>query len=261
MACMWSIEVKKTEHVEFTKPLRKFIVDNYPQKPEDYEESLTAIDGLRQSIRTPEFHESGLNVLKRYFGQLSYLQSRFPVNEDQVRIKFPWSDAVTGKSVSHYSLNYEKACVLFNLAAVQVKIALQQNLSTDDGLKTACKYYQAAAGVFSFLEEHIETYFDKVPTEDMSKKAFRTYTAICLAQAQECFWSKAKLGKMKDSIVAKLAAHTADLYDEAYSALTVDNVKGYAAKQWGPMLQVKRMFFMAVSQYHQSIVAHENDAY
>jgi programmed cell death 6-interacting protein len=37
---------------------------------------------------------------------------------------------------------YEKVCILYQIAAVQSQIAEDQNLDSDDGLKTAAKYYQ-----------------------------------------------------------------------------------------------------------------------
>jgi hypothetical protein len=37
---------------------------------------------------------------------------------------------------------YEKACVLFSIAAMQTQLADSQNMSTDDGLKTAAKLLQ-----------------------------------------------------------------------------------------------------------------------
>ena len=40
------------------------------------------------------------------------------------------------------SAAYEKACVLFSIAAKQTHVANGQDLRTDDGLKTAAKLFQ-----------------------------------------------------------------------------------------------------------------------
>jgi hypothetical protein len=40
------------------------------------------------------------------------------------------------------SASYEKMCLLFNIGALQSQIAASQNLTSDDGLKTAAKYFQ-----------------------------------------------------------------------------------------------------------------------
>ena len=37
---------------------------------------------------------------------------------------------------------FERLCVLFNVAALMAQIGNEANLQTDDGLKTAAKYFQ-----------------------------------------------------------------------------------------------------------------------
>jgi BRO1-like domain len=48
----------------------------------------------------------------------------------------------TGSVVA--SSTYEKACVLFSIAALHTQLADSQNMSTDDGLKTAAKLLQVS---------------------------------------------------------------------------------------------------------------------
>ena len=40
------------------------------------------------------------------------------------------------------SLAYEKACVLFNIAALQSSVAAAQSIENDDGLKLAARLFQ-----------------------------------------------------------------------------------------------------------------------
>ena len=40
------------------------------------------------------------------------------------------------------SADYEKACVLFSIAAMQTQVASKQDMKTDDGLKMAAKLFQ-----------------------------------------------------------------------------------------------------------------------
>ena len=37
---------------------------------------------------------------------------------------------------------FERLCVLFNVAALMTQVGNEANLQTDDGLKTAAKYFQ-----------------------------------------------------------------------------------------------------------------------
>lgn len=57
-----------------------------------------------------------------------------------------------GRDVHHttaqYSIHYEKACILFNIAAISSQIAEVQNRTTPEGLKKASHFFQLAAGTF-----------------------------------------------------------------------------------------------------------------
>ena len=51
--------------------------------------------------------------------------------------------------------SYEKACVLFNVAALQTIIADQQKLILDDGLKTAAKLFQVFERIYKKMKQLI----------------------------------------------------------------------------------------------------------
>lgn len=51
--------------------------------------------------------------------------------------------------------SFERAAVLFNVGALMSAIAASQPLNTDEELKTAVKYFQQSAGVFSHLKDVI----------------------------------------------------------------------------------------------------------
>ncbi len=55
------------------------------------------------------------------------------------------------------SASYEKMCLLFNIGALQSQIAASQNLTSDDGLKTAAKYFQVSKNYSSQLPPMNET--------------------------------------------------------------------------------------------------------
>ena len=49
------------------------------------------------------------------------------------------------------SASYEKICLLFNIGALQSQIAASQNLTSDDGLKSAAKYFQVGKYYSSWI--------------------------------------------------------------------------------------------------------------
>ncbi|GAA6071020.1 tyrosine-protein phosphatase non-receptor type 23b isoform X1, partial [Tachysurus ichikawai] len=58
----------------------------------------------------------GCNTLRRYFGQLHFLQSRVPMAKGQeAAAPVTWIDIFSGKQVTHEDISYEQACVLYNL--------------------------------------------------------------------------------------------------------------------------------------------------
>ena len=53
------------------------------------------------------------DLLYKYFGQLELLELRFA----EIRVNFPWHDAFTNKLTTQTSLAYEKASIIFQIAA------------------------------------------------------------------------------------------------------------------------------------------------
>ena len=83
----------------------------------------------------------------RYYQGLTVLQQHFPMGrkDEGILVEFPWYDAFqsTKRSVSD-SVAYEKASVLFNLAAVCSQQSLASDLTTDGGLKAAARHFQVS---------------------------------------------------------------------------------------------------------------------
>jgi programmed cell death 6-interacting protein len=81
----------------------------------------------------------------RYYKCLTSIETRFPISSEKgnVRISFPWTDAFRpSKKTSQSNIHFEKAAVLFNVAAVISQQALQVDRATADGIKEACKLFQ-----------------------------------------------------------------------------------------------------------------------
>jgi len=81
----------------------------------------------------------------RYYQGLTVLQQHFPIGRKRegISIEFPWYDAFQStKKAASDSITYEKASILFNLAAVCSQQSLASDLSTDGGLKAAARHFQ-----------------------------------------------------------------------------------------------------------------------
>eukprot|EP00879_Flechtneria_rotunda_P016447 GHRR01017211.1.p1 GENE.GHRR01017211.1~~GHRR01017211.1.p1 ORF type:complete len:133 (+),score=46.94 GHRR01017211.1:766-1164(+) len=85
----------------------------------------------------------------RYFKCLTAIETRFPISNEKgnVRISFPWTDAFRpNKRTSQYNIHFEKAAVLFDVAAVLSQQALQVERSAAEGITQAGKLFQVCNG-------------------------------------------------------------------------------------------------------------------
>jgi tyrosine-protein phosphatase non-receptor type 23 len=81
---------KVTEEVDFGPSLRDFLRNNYEEDPNQYTLEIATLNRLRQDMRGAKGDLLGRDVLYRYFGQLDFLDLRFPINEHNVKILFSW---------------------------------------------------------------------------------------------------------------------------------------------------------------------------
>ncbi|XP_073236659.1 programmed cell death 6-interacting protein-like [Porites lutea] len=270
MAGWINIPLKRSDGVDFKKPLEKFIKNTFSAEvATENEDAIAELTKLRNTcvMQTLDKHESALEPLLRYYDQLEAMEGKFPVSESQVRISFTWYDAFDKGSLWGYrkssmpSLNYERLCLLFNIGVLQGQIAAAQNFQSDEGLKTAAKMFQLASGSFHLLKESVFAQLHQVPTPDLSVETLNALSAIMLAQGQESIWNKTEQDKMKDAIIAKVALQAADLYKEANAACQVTSVKQQLEKEWSMILSSKHDFFTAIAQYHQARLAKDKGSY
>lgn len=90
--------------------------------------------------------------ISRYYDQFCELEKKIPFTEDQARVNFTWYDAfakgslLAGKPKLTISLgSFEKAAILFNIAALQSQVASVQSKESDEGLKTTAKLLQVSS--------------------------------------------------------------------------------------------------------------------
>ena len=151
--------------------------------------------------------------------------------------------------VSENNLRFELANVLYNLAALYSQLAVSLNRSTSEGLKSACNYFCQAAGVLSHLRTEIIPDMRSLPPEDMDTMTLESLQQLMLAQAQECFWSKAVKDGLKDGLIAKLAAKVSDFYDQAAEFGTKSDA---ISTEWIHHMTAKHHHFAAAAQYRAS---------
>ncbi|RFU26102.1 hypothetical protein B7463_g10238, partial [Scytalidium lignicola] len=254
-----SLPFRKTNHVSLSAAIKQYISGKYDQHPDMFKQDLEVIDALRRdAVNVVEAHVSGIKKIAAYAGQLTWMSAKFPID---IGVEFTWYPALgynTERPVSQNNLKFEIANVFFNLAALYSQLAVASNRSTTEGLKAACNYFCASAGVISYLKSNVIPELRTAPPEDMDVATLESLEQLMLAQAQECFWQKAVMDRYKDASIAKLAAKVSDFYIEAADW----GVKSQAiSSTWIHHATAKHNHFAAAAQFRQSLDCLEKRKY
>ncbi|SPO20190.1 probable Vacuolar protein-sorting protein BRO1 [Ustilago trichophora] len=242
------LPLKTTEEVDLGSAVKSLITNSYGEDPKKYSEQTSQLNRARQdAVKGAASDATGRDLLFKWFHMLEMLELRFP----ELRVPFPWKDAFTQKAISQSSLAYEKASIIFNIAATLSSLAsTQPRMSGNaDGLKRAYTALRQAAGMLSYINEN----FLHAPSTDMSKDVVKCLVGITLAQASEVFLEKTIEEKKGHGLISKLASQTA----AAYTGLVEDSrenvTKGVFERSWTYLIQVKARHFTSVMQYYKAL--------
>jgi len=87
---MISLPLKKTEEVNFAGPLKDHILQTYQTDPETFSNEIKTLHRYRQDVRGVGRDSNGRDLLYRYYSQLEFLDLRFPIHDQGIRILFTW---------------------------------------------------------------------------------------------------------------------------------------------------------------------------
>ncbi|XP_077071053.1 tyrosine-protein phosphatase non-receptor type 23 [Siphateles boraxobius] len=260
MPMIW-LDLKEAGEFQFSPTVKQFILKNYGENPDNYNEQLKKLEQLRQSAVNVTRDFEGCSTLRKYFGQLHYIQSRVPLGFGQeAAVPISWTEIFSGKTVTHDDICYEQACILYNLGALHSMLGAMDNRVSEEGMKVSCTHFQCSAGAFTYLRDHFSHNF----SVDMSHQILNLNINLMLGQAQECLLEKSMLDNRKSFLVARISAQVVDYYKEACRALenseTV-SMLGKIQKDWKKLVQMKIYYFAAVAHLHMGKQAEEQQKY
>ncbi|XP_061530665.1 tyrosine-protein phosphatase non-receptor type 23 isoform X1 [Phycodurus eques] len=260
MPMIW-LDLKEAGDFHFNPAVRQFILKNYGENPDNYNEQLKKLETLRQSAVNVTRDFEGCSTLRKYFGQLHYLQSRVPMATGQeAAVSISWTEIFSGKTVIHDDISYEQACILYNLGALHSMLGAMDNRVSEEGMKVSCTHFQCSAGAFSYLRDHFSHNF----SVDMSHQILNLNINLMLGQAQECLLEKSMLDNRKSYLVARISAQVVDYYKEACRALEnseTASMLGKIQKDWKKLVQMKIYYFAAIAHLHMGKQAEEQQKY
>lgn len=246
-----TVPLKKAEPTDWVRPLKAFLSQIYGSFS-NYEDSVREFNKLRIDIVHSAKDDIAKNLLYRYYGQLELLELRVPM--DLLKIDFTWHDAFKpSKEISQHSVAFEKASILFNLAALLSELGAE---AYKDDIKSSYVAFQKAAGIFSYIKEN----FMHAPSDDMSVDATTAFSKLMLAQAQETFFLKYlnSGATLKDSLCSKLAQSAANLYGSVRE-LTIKIE--FSPSEQDDYCKLKQLYYESLAYYYNSKVESDNGEY
>ena len=98
-------------------------------------------------------------------------------------------DSLTGVPSCQRTVAFEKASVLFNIAALYTQIGTRQDRDSQKGLDGAVDNFLRSAGTFQYIHEN----FTNAPSMDLQPDTLEMLVHLMCAQARECLFEKAEL--------------------------------------------------------------------
>ncbi|KAF5314217.1 hypothetical protein D9758_018179 [Tetrapyrgos nigripes] len=243
---MISIPRKSTDEVDWTTPIRNIIAQSYGESPDNYATECATLQRCRQdAVRGAGSDTTARDLLYKYFGQLELLELRF----SEIRVQFPWRDAFTNKLITQTSIAYEKASILFQIAATHSAIASSQSRSDPEGIKRAFYFFRTCAGMLTYINEN----FLHAPSTDLSREVVKFLVSIILAQATEVFFEKCTEEKKGAALVSKIGSQAAYMYTTLTEEVKEFMGKGIFERNWITLIQVKAKYFSSLSQYYRAL--------
>ncbi|RZC41776.1 tyrosine-protein phosphatase non-receptor type 23 [Asbolus verrucosus] len=260
---MISFELKiSPENVQFGPQLKQYIANFYNEDPESYNTEISNLEALRSAATRPTIDVAGCQLLKKYYCQLHFLKSRFPMGELQAAaVYFSWKDSYSNMPCSVPDIRFELMCILYNIGALHTQLGASDSRNSPDGLKMACTHFQCAAWAFQTVKE---TYYQMVPFIS-SIELVHFMQQVCFAQAQECILEKSMMDNRKATITAKVAVQVVDHYKRALMLITSGDeensfhslVGSRTTKEWIKYLSFKVSYHKCIALLFQGQQAEE----
>nr|XP_034193397.1 tyrosine-protein phosphatase non-receptor type 23 isoform X1 [Osmia lignaria] len=261
---MISFQLKiSPEPTTFGPKLKQYIRDFYNEDAESYTNEIHQLESLRAMAIRPPIDMAGCLLLKKYYCQLHFLQSRFPMGKDgAAAITFTWRDTYANMVCSLANIRFEIISILYNIGSMHTQLGARTERTSADGMKMACAHFQCAAWAF----EHLKNSYPQPSGVDLAPELMTFMHQLCLAQAQECILEKSMLDNRKPTIVAKVARQIVDYFTLALSTLeqggsedgTISDTVGTKIyKSWKRYVKFKKAYHLAVTHLYQGLAAEE----
>ena len=237
----------------------------------DCQKDLTRLSSLRNclsnAITKAQSHKHALDEFAlqdchEYHAALLALKKKgFPSSDEVSNLELTWVASVPPQKEKHGSLVWDRACTLWNIAALESFLASQQD-QDKEGRKQAVKHYQNASVCMRHLQDALQGH--TFETVDMRKSLLQFWENAMLAQAQIAAYDMAASTPGKHSLLSYLAMGAVPVLNEALTHAKDPFLVSSLPKpirEWAGECKAQSMLLTARAEYHQAVVSREAKAW
>ncbi|GJE88739.1 BRO1-domain-containing protein [Phanerochaete sordida] len=260
MPNLLEIPFKKTQDLPICQTVREYILASHSDvHPDAFKWDINQWETLRKQATARVVHVDRVKVLLSYHAQLVFILTKLPLD---IGLDIPYTPAFAPDAppITLRNLAYERAAVLFNLAALYSQLAHKEDRSTAEGLKRMVAFFQSAAGTLSHLSTTAAQKLQASVAEhdfvlEFSPPFLNALEVLMLAQAQEGVWQRAVIDNLKNNVVARLAVKVSSFYRSAGQAIqdAPPAVRQLFPASWLTHMEIKASHFEGVSQFRKSL--------
>ncbi|KAG9103109.1 pH-response regulator protein palA/rim20 [Ceratobasidium sp. 370] len=252
------IPFKTTSPAQIRDAVESYIEFNHTDAhPDAFKWDISRWCELRKEGVGGYVHVNRVEAALLYHAHLVLLLTKFPMNIGLTLTYEPAFSSIARRTCSADDLNLERACVLFNLAALYSQLGTAGGRNNTEDIKVVAANFQNAAGVLQYLSKEVVPSLASslgqtttMPSE-LTEPALKSLELLMLAQAQECFWQKASMESYKDGTLSKLAKQVSIHYENSLSAATILSPSPFP-QEWLNHITLKKHHFEGVAQFRQS---------
>ncbi|CAD5214464.1 unnamed protein product [Bursaphelenchus okinawaensis] len=201
---------------------------------------------------------SSVEALHLYYDTFVALDEKIPIRDGECPIPFRWKSAFDkgglfgGKrDLTHNYGSYEKACVLFNIAAYQSQFVATRPLQDDEELRQAVGFFKGSANIYNYLKDEVMHLIPEELPKDMQPQLLNALAQLMITQANEIMYIKAVKDKNSPAILKTVAMQLSDSYGQLYKLFNYEQARGIVDKNWYTVIQAKEHAYHAFAAKHQ----------
>ena len=219
---------------------------------------------LSDSIAKPNSHKVALEDMalqdchEYHAALLEFIKRGFPISDEGSSLQLTWKACIGPQTETHGSLDWDRACIVWNIAALESYLASIQS-SDKDGRKQAVRHSQMAASMMRYLQDSLISQ-NNFATVDLSLPSLKFWESCMLAQAQ-CAAYQVAQDNPHHAVLSYLAMGAVPLFNDAlkYSkdALLVSQLPA-PTQEWGVHCKSWSMSMSARAAHHQAMAAQQS---